>query len=216
MKFSDGSRTSLPGLASGPFLFQCTFHYEHVTVRNFNHLPRIFCIVTLRPEHYFVCVVLCHFSGLLSLEDNLELKRTISGFTFGLQPSLHARNCLTTRQGARDPVSSVGEPAPARDLLELLDRLDPTIAEQTQAIEREVEKCPATQRLRTHPGVGSLTALAIVLIIGRADRFQSGEQIASYLGLAPLEVERGSATAGTYHEARQLSVAFSCWSKRRK
>jgi transposase len=29
-----------------------------------------------------------------------------------------------------------------RDLLELLDRLNPTIAELSQAIEREVEKCP--------------------------------------------------------------------------
>jgi transposase len=51
------------------------------------------------------------------------------------------------------------------DLLELLDRLTPTIAELTQAIEQEVEKCPAAQRLRTHPGVGPLTALAFVLII---------------------------------------------------
>ena len=31
-------------------------------------------------------------------------------------------------------------------------------------------------------GVGSLTALAFVLIIGKADRFQCGKQIASYLG----------------------------------
>ena len=67
-----------------------------------------------------------------------------------------------------------------RDLLELLDRLSPTIAELTQAIEQEVEKCPEAQRLRTHPGVGSLTALAFVLIIGRAERFQCGKQIASY------------------------------------
>ena len=29
-----------------------------------------------------------------------------------------------------------------RDLLELLDRLNPTIAELSQAIEQEVEKCP--------------------------------------------------------------------------
>src|SRR6202022_581930 len=74
-----------------------------------------------------------------------------------------------------------------RDLLELLDRLNPTIAELTQAIEQEVEKCPEGQRLITHPGVGPLTALAFVLIIGRADRFQCGKQIASYLGLVPLE-----------------------------
>jgi transposase len=79
-----------------------------------------------------------------------------------------------------------------RDLLELLDRLDPTIAQLTQAIEQEVEKWPDAQRLRTHPGVGSLTALAFVLIIGRADRFQCGKQIASYLGLVPLEKSSGN------------------------
>jgi transposase len=78
-----------------------------------------------------------------------------------------------------------------RDLLELLDRLTPTIAELTAAIEQEVEKCPAAQRLQTHPGVGALTALAFVLIIGRADRFQCGKQIASYLGLVPLEDSSG-------------------------
>jgi transposase len=78
-----------------------------------------------------------------------------------------------------------------RDLLELLDRLSPTIAELTQTIEQEAEKCPAAQRLKTHPGVGSLTALAFVLIIGRAERFQCGKQIASYLGLVPSEDSSG-------------------------
>jgi transposase len=79
-----------------------------------------------------------------------------------------------------------------RDLLELLDRLTPTIAELSQAIEREVEKCPAAERLRTHPGVGSLTALAFVLIIGDVNRFRCGKQVASYLGLVPLEESSGN------------------------
>jgi len=74
----------------------------------------------------------------------------------------------------------------------LLDRLNPTIAELSQAIEQEVEKCPAAQRLMTHPGVGPLTALAFVLIIERPDRFQCGKQIASYLGLVPLEDSSGN------------------------
>jgi transposase len=78
------------------------------------------------------------------------------------------------------------------DLLELLDRLNPTITDLTQTIEQEVEKCSAAQRLMTHPGVGPLTALAFVLIIGRADRFQCGKQIASYLGLVPLEDSSGN------------------------
>jgi len=78
-----------------------------------------------------------------------------------------------------------------RDLLELLDRLNPTIAELSQAIEQEVEKSPEAQRLMTHPGVGPLTALAFVLIIGTAERFRSGKPIASYLGLVPAEESSG-------------------------
>ena len=78
------------------------------------------------------------------------------------------------------------------DLLELLDRLNPTIAELSQAVEREVEKYPEAQRLATHPGVGPLTALAFVLIIGEAERFQCGKQVASYLGLVPMEESSGN------------------------
>jgi transposase len=76
------------------------------------------------------------------------------------------------------------------DLLELLDRLNPTIAELTQAIEREAEKSSQVRLLMRHPGVGALTALAFVLIVGNAERFQCGKQI-SYLGLVPLEESSG-------------------------
>ena len=79
-----------------------------------------------------------------------------------------------------------------RDLLELIDRLNPTIAELSQAIEQEVEKCSEARRLMTHPGVGALTALAFVLIIGQAERFDCGKQVASYLGLVPLEDSSGN------------------------
>ncbi len=78
-----------------------------------------------------------------------------------------------------------------RDLLGLLDRLNPMIVELSQAIEQEVERCPEAQRLMTHPGVGPLTALAFVLIIGTPERFGSGKPIASYLGLVPSEESSG-------------------------
>jgi transposase len=48
-----------------------------------------------------------------------------------------------------------------QDLLELLDRTNPRIAELTVAIEHEAEKNADAQRLMTHPGVGALTALAV-------------------------------------------------------
>jgi transposase len=74
-----------------------------------------------------------------------------------------------------------------QDLLELLDRLNPTIEQLSAAIAQEAEKRPEVRRLMTHPGVGPLTALAFVLIIGSPERFKCGKQIGSYVGLIPCE-----------------------------
>src|SRR6202142_2095205 len=73
------------------------------------------------------------------------------------------------------------------DLLELLDRLNPTIETLTAAIEQEAKRRPEVLRLMTLPGVGPITALAFVLIIGTPERFQCGKQIGSYVGLIPCE-----------------------------
>jgi transposase len=74
-----------------------------------------------------------------------------------------------------------------KDLLELLDRMNPTIEELTRALEQEARKRPEGQRLVTHPGVEPITALAFVLIIGTPQRFPCGKQIGSYVGLIPEE-----------------------------
>lgn len=73
------------------------------------------------------------------------------------------------------------------DLLCLLDQLTPQIEALGQAIEQEAERRPEVQHLRTHPGVGPITALAFVLILGTPERFRCGKQVASYLGLIPCE-----------------------------
>src|SRR5258708_17786038 len=73
------------------------------------------------------------------------------------------------------------------DLLELFDQLTPQIAELSQAIEQEAERRPEVQRLRTHPGVGPIPALAFVLVLGTPHRFRCGQQVGSYLGLIPCE-----------------------------
>ena len=73
------------------------------------------------------------------------------------------------------------------DLLQLFDQLTPQIAELSQAVEQEAERRPEVQRLMTHPGVGPITALAFVLVLGTPDRFRCGKQVGSYLGLIPCE-----------------------------
>jgi transposase len=78
-----------------------------------------------------------------------------------------------------------------QELLELLDRMNPTIEELTAAVEREARKRPEALRLMTHPGVGPLTALAYVLIIGTPTRFERGKQIGTYVGMIPSEDSSG-------------------------
>jgi len=74
-----------------------------------------------------------------------------------------------------------------QELLELLDRLNPSIEELTAAVEQEANKRPEALRLMTHPGVGPITALAYVLIIGTPARFARGKQIGTYVGMIPEE-----------------------------
>ena len=74
-----------------------------------------------------------------------------------------------------------------QELLELLDKFDPSIDQLSQVIKQEAEQIPEVKRLMTHPGVGPITAQAFVLIIGTPDRFGCGKQVASYLGLIPCE-----------------------------
>jgi len=74
-----------------------------------------------------------------------------------------------------------------QDLLHLLDQLNQLIEELKAAIVKEAEKKPEVQLLMTHPGVGPITGLAFVLVIGNPERFRCGKQIGSYLGLIPSE-----------------------------
>src|SRR5271167_2526650 len=74
-----------------------------------------------------------------------------------------------------------------KELLELLDQLDPKIRELTAAAQQEAQQRPEVLRLMTHPGVGPITGLAYVQVIGTPDRFPCGKQIGSYLGLIPCE-----------------------------
>ena len=47
-------------------------------------------------------------------------------------------------------------------------------------------------RLRSVPGIGLLTATALIGFVGDARRFRSGRHFASYLGLTPREMSSGS------------------------
>jgi transposase len=76
-------------------------------------------------------------------------------------------------------------------LLKTLDQLEVEIAELNRQVEAEVRRRPPGLKLTTHPGVGPVTALALVLSVGPAKRFASGRQVGSYFGLIPSEHSSG-------------------------
>jgi transposase len=72
-------------------------------------------------------------------------------------------------------------------LLRLVQQLDAWIKELDQRIEQEAAQREDVQRLITHPGVGALTALGTVLVLGPLERFPDAKHVSSYLGLIPQE-----------------------------
>lgn len=77
------------------------------------------------------------------------------------------------------------------DLLELLAQLNGWIRELDERLKQEAGKRPEVERLQTHPGVGLLTALTTVVVLGPVSRFANGRKVASYVGLIPREHSSG-------------------------
>ena len=101
---------------------------------------------------------------------------------------------LWSKVGRRELEGLVLDPWAHRrrqDLLELLDQLNPWIAEPDRAVTKEVQSRPEALHLMREPGVGPVTALAFVLTIGPVARFQRSKQVVSYLGLNPSEESSG-------------------------
>lgn len=76
-------------------------------------------------------------------------------------------------------------------LLEALDGLEAEIVALDRRVAEEAGQRPEAVRLMTHPGVGAVTALAMVLTLGPAERFASARQVSSYFGLIPSEASSG-------------------------
>lgn len=69
--------------------------------------------------------------------------------------------------------------------------LERRIRDVSRQLEALGKQCPAYERLRTIPGVGLLTATALLAFVGDVRRFTTGRHLASYLGLTPNERSSG-------------------------
>ena len=70
-------------------------------------------------------------------------------------------------------------------------QLEAQLLEITATIERSAQEQPACRRLLAVPGVGALTATAVVAAIGNGQAFARGRQFAAWLGLVPRQHSTG-------------------------
>jgi transposase len=71
------------------------------------------------------------------------------------------------------------------DSLELLAWLTTRIDQLDEQVATAAAADPRARLLLTHPGVGPLTALTTVLVLGPVRRFPDSKHVVSYVGLAP-------------------------------
>lgn len=86
-------------------------------------------------------------------------------------------------------------PAPARvmllELVEAIAALEPRIAGTEKAMVAAVRTDPLARTLTTIPGVGPITASALVATVGDPGRFRNGRHFAAWLGLVARQNSSG-------------------------
>jgi transposase len=105
-----------------------------------------------------------------------------------LNQRLALHSALWTQRGLTHLKALALPPHPTRrrdDSLALLAWLTTRIAQLDAHIATVASADPRVQLLLTHPGVGPLTALTTVLVLGPLARFPDSKPVVSYVGLAP-------------------------------
>jgi transposase len=80
------------------------------------------------------------------------------------------------------------------EMSQWLRTLEQRIASWEARITRKFKHDERCQRLAAVPGVGPLTATALVAAVGSAQRFMNGRELSAYLGLVPRQHSSGGKT----------------------
>ncbi|MCA1678738.1 MAG: IS110 family transposase [Actinobacteria bacterium] len=109
-------------------------------------------------------------------------------------------------QGGRRWLAKLALPAHEREAvdsnLRLHDALDGEVALVERGLAEQALVDPGMRRLMTIPGIGAITALALVAVIGDVTRFPGPRHLVGYLGLDPRVRQSGEKVARHGHISR--------------
>lgn len=162
------------------------------------------CEAVTRPTMRFVPVKSCDQQGLLSIHrarqgfvrartaQANQIRGLLSEFGIVMPQGIHV---ISQRIPDIMEDADNGLPMLLRDLLlrltDHLKELDRQVGELEEEIKRWHNNNEASQRLASIPGVGPLTASAIVASVGNAAEFKNARQLSAWLGLVPRQHSSG-------------------------
>jgi transposase len=162
------------------------------------------CEAVVRPTMRFVPVktveqqaaAMLHRTRALLIRQRTQLINAVRGHLaeFGLVARQGARNIRELAELVRDtPMSALPDAARAMLvlLLEQLREAQIRIAHVERALEAWAARSDACRRLMAIPGVGTMSATALVVAMGDPSRFRSGRHFAAWLGLVPKQDSSG-------------------------
>jgi transposase len=89
-----------------------------------------------------------------------------------------------------------------RGLIKIIRALNGMKKEIEKKIEEKGEEDGEMKILKTFPGIGSITAAALLSEIGDVDRFEKESYLSSYCGVSPVLWQRGSGRVKTKRRKR--------------
>ena len=149
-----------------------------------------------RPTMRFTAVKSAEQQSVLMLHRTRELlvrQRTMLG-EFGIVAAKGLSCAGDLIKRIEDPADTALPDLP-RQALQCLTSQIRAIQEQIALIEKKLlawhSSCEASRRLAEIPGVGLITATAVVASVGNATQFRSARQFAAWLGLVPQQHSSG-------------------------
>lgn len=110
-------------------------------------------------------------------------------------------------QGGRRWLDEVRLPEHEREQVDSNLRLHDALNSEIELVERQLAEQalarPEVRRLMTIPGVGAITALALIAVIGDVTRFPTPRHLVGYLGLDPRVRQSGEKKARHGHISRE-------------
>jgi len=166
------------------------------------------CVAATRPRQRFVAApsvanqagLMRHRTRELLMGQRTALINALRGHLaeIGVVAAQGACNAYDLKRLLKDGADAHGEIlvpecvcAALRPLGAQIDALDATIAALDKAIEAGVKADEQGRRLMTIPGVGPLTAAAILATVPDMSAFSSGREFAAFLGLTPSQHSTG-------------------------